>query len=367
MSELVENVVNDKPILEGMEKTRLDLVYTTFIPPTVSQKGKVLIIGDLHVSDRPSRRHKDYWGDCVDFLLEISNIIRNYGITHLVLLGDIVGRTTEKNLQHRDNLMALMKILQEWNQLTQGNVYLVEGNHDVGENLTDVQMLVTLGYFKRVKHFDVGNARFHISDYGNVHREIDFKEDGYNTVLAHADIKVEGETTWYPATSEEVELASLTNYKGVDLVVSGHIHNPSQKYVTTQIEGETVGLYYPGCGPRPIYDRNVWNQVFGLILTCDEGETQLDQYNFKLKEDIWAEVHTDDDGLDDEEQDLIAEIPTIDIERLGEILSEFNRYNMMGENDFKTQVKNLGGLDSEAVELALTIIEQVEQKFKTKR
>lgn len=86
--------------------------------------SKVLIIGDLHISDRFSGRHIDYLENCFDCLDMIEKSIVDNNITHLICLGDWIGiGLAEKNLKERSSLLRLIQVLQRWNKLLKGNVY----------------------------------------------------------------------------------------------------------------------------------------------------------------------------------------------------------------------------------------------------
>lgn len=329
------------------------LVETTTFRP--------LIIGDLHISDKYSGRHVDYFQDCVDFLNQITDEMKKNKVTHLFLTGDLIGRTTEKNLQERDTLMYFMKVLQVWNSLTNGNVYSARGNHDYAEVLTDFEMFVTLGLLKTAKHVDVGSARIHLIDYAEHKRAIEVDEDKYNLAIMHTNLQVEGVTTWFVGGRDGVELSSLENLYGVELVVAGHIHNPSIRTVTTSIRDKDISLFYPGCGTRPRYEPNIWNQAFGVLLETDAEDVKVGQVIFELKDGNTIFQSTHEDIREDEE---FSDAPMFDIEQLSEILQQLNDYNIMGEGDTKEQIIKFGGIDHDAVNLALEYLERVEAEMK---
>jgi predicted phosphodiesterase len=115
---------------------------------------RVLIVGDLHISDRFTGRHKDYLQNCFDCLDMIEKSIVENKVTHLICLGDWIGiGQAEKTLRKRSNLMRLLLVLKRWNDMLDGNVYSLKGNHDIGGNTTDFDLMVTLGYLKNVDKF----------------------------------------------------------------------------------------------------------------------------------------------------------------------------------------------------------------------
>lgn len=327
-------------------------------------KARGLVVADLHLSDKYSGRHVDYFRDCIEFLEKITETIKVYKITHLILTGDLFGRTTEKNLQSRDSLLYVMKVFQVWNQMTNGNVYSVLGNHDISHKLTDFQLLVSLGLLKRVPFVDVGAVRFHLIDYGDHKRAVDIDSSKYNVAVMHANLQIEGITTWFRGGNDGVELSSLDNLYGVDFVISGHIHNPSIRLVETSIKDKTVQLFYPGNGTRPKYERDLWDKCYGVILettATDDVNFKLVEYKLRPVEEVFQLTYED---VSTEEEESISDAPIIDIQQLSAILEELKNYNLLGESDYKTQIKKLGGIDKEAVDLALQYIEMVEGELK---
>lgn len=327
-------------------------------------KAKALILGDLHISDRYSGKHVDYWQNCVDVLNMLTKEIESGGYTHVYLLGDLVGMT-DKNMKTRDGLLYLMRVLQHWGNIVKGNLYSVRGNHDIGGKLTDFEMFVSLGLIKTVPFVDMGCLRMHLIDYGDEHREIsknDAYKNGYNIALMHYNLQVEGKTTWFRA-GDGVELSSLNNLAGVDIVVCGHIHNTAPGMVSTSIGNDTVNLFYPGCPTRPKWDKNIWNNAYGVIVTVDDdtNNVALDLHNFALKpaKEIFKT------SIDEADVAELEEDNGVDIGVLTSILEELSNYNIAnGVLDYKGKIRQLAGLDKDAADLAIQYIETVENDFK---
>lgn len=325
--------------------------------------GNALILGDLHISDRYSGRHTDYWQNCVDVLNMLTAEIEKGGYTHIFLLGDLVG-LTDKNMKTRDGLLYLMRTLQHWGDIVKGNLYSVRGNHDIGGKLTDFEMFVSLGLIKTAPYVDIGCLRMHLIDYGDERRVIERNTtytNGYDIALMHTNLQVEGKTTWFRA-GDGIELSSLNNLQGVDVVVCGHIHNTSPAMVQTSIGNDTVVLFYPGCPTRPKWDKNIWESTYGVVVNVDEetNNVGLDLHEFKLKPS--SEIFKS--SLDDVEVEELQEDSRVDIGVLTSILEELSNYNISnGVMDYKGKIKQLAGLDKEAADLAIEYIEKVENDF----
>lgn len=331
------------------------------IPHNETTKYVPLIIGDLHISDKYSGRHVDYLRDCIEFCKQITDEIVKRNVTHLFLTGDIFGRTTEKNLQYRETLLLMMQQFKQWNELTNGNVYSARGNHDYNDTLTDFEVFVSMGFIKTADYVDVGAIRFHLIDYGEHNREIDLDENLYNVAIMHTNLQIEGITTWFQGGNDGVELSSLENLYGVELVVAGHIHNPSVRLVTTSIRDKDISLFYPGNGTRPKYDVNIWNMCFGVMFETDGVDVNMATIEFKLRDGGEIFNKTYDEV---EEDEIITDEPMFDIEQLSEIMQQLNDYNLLGEGDYKSQIIKFGGVDKEAVDLALGYIDKVEGEMK---
>ena len=216
-------------------------------------KGKVLIFGDLHFSCVYQGQHKNYIYDCYNNMNLITEVVKREKPAWIIFLGDIIG-VNERNIRDHQFLMRVLLFFETLNNITDGNVYTVKGNHDCGD-FTDFDFLVGLGLIKNPEYLDYKGkdgveVRFHFVNYGQEHRKLDILSNASNVVLGHADYYVEGVTTWYSA-KQGIELSKLGNFCGVDLVISGHIHLPSSEILyTTLKDGKPVGLFYTGSPSR---------------------------------------------------------------------------------------------------------------------
>lgn len=347
---------------------------------------RALIIGDLHISDVYNGQHIDYLKNCVDCIDMITDKIKSKKITHLLLLGDLIGQN-EKNLKDRSTLLYMMKVLQQWNDLTKnnyieelnnlytngsigrdkykslmtamgiGNVYSVKGNHDIGRSMTDFELFESIGLIKVQDELDIGSVRYHFVHYGMEHRVLSVDESKYNIALVHNNIMIDGITTWYRG-GKGIEMSTLENMYGVALIVAGHIHDPSLRIVTGNIKDSEVGLFYPGNITRPRYENGLWESAFGVYFNITEDNMNLEQVVFKLKpmEEVFKKTF-DDINMDD-----LVETPVLNVEELSSILNELQTYSFIGNVDYKSQLVRLAGLDKDASDLAIKYIEEAENK-----
>lgn len=334
--------------------------------------SKVLVIGDLHFSDVYVGHHKDYWGNCMTVASKITETIKDKGITHLFLTGDIVGYK-EKNFKHRESLLMVMMILQKWNELTNGNVYSLVGNHDIGGNLTDFGVFESLGLLKTGKHLsktddnsipycDIEGLRVHMIDYGQENKPLSIStvSGGVNIGLAHADIQVDGKTTWWHRSNNYFELSTMTNWRGLDMIVAGHIHNPSQTMVSDSIDGSNVDLLYVGNPTRP-NKSDTWDSCWNIIFMVQGVNITMESVDMKLTphEELFNATTSD---IDMESIDVEAEISRV--EELAEILETLSTYKLDSNNDIESQIRRYGGVDSKATDLALEYLEKTKSNQK---
>lgn len=238
-----------------MGKRKMEIDEVEVRKGMVVKGKKVLVFADLHFSSQYEGKHKNYAYDCFDNMGKILDIVKKEKPDMIVILGDIIG-VRERNISDRQFLMRVVIFFGMLFNLTNGNVYVVRGNHDTGD-FSDFDFISGLGYFKNPKYVDFvceGNKeiRFHFVNYGDERKSLEIEKEGAsNVVFGHADYYIDGVTTWYSAKQGRVELKTLDNFCGVDLVFSGHIHTPSKEFLYTNLpDGEVIGLFYPGSCSR---------------------------------------------------------------------------------------------------------------------
>ena len=223
--------------------------------------GSILVFGDLHLSAIYEGTHVNYLQECYENLDTILGLVKEKKPSAVIFTGDIVG-VNERNIKDHQFLMRVIMFFGMLYNLTKGNVYSVKGNHDLGE-FTDFDFLIGLGYLKNPSYLDYyGNKgdntpeiRFHFVNYGEESYPLELayveEECTSNIVIGHADFYIDGVTNWYSSKNNRVELKALSNFLGVDMVISGHIHNPSDEMLyATMSDGNSIGLFYLGSPSR---------------------------------------------------------------------------------------------------------------------
>lgn len=328
--------------------------------------GEVQIYGDMHFSCIYEGQHKDYIVECYKNMDNIVEKVKKGKASAVIFLGDIIG-VNERNIRDRQFLMRLFLFFKTLNDLTDGNVYAVKGNHDKGD-FSDFDFFLGISMIKNPNYLDYYGClkkdykgsktdnlevRFHFVNYGEESRELSMVVDGgySNVVLGHADYLIDGVTNWYQHKGG-VSLARLSNFAGVDLVVSGHIHNPSEEILTTTIKGEyPIGLFYTG---SPARTSERYNDCWYLKFEFDGESTKYDAELFGLepadvvfypKEDIL-------NGVDSDEKDLSRES-----ESLTNIVREIME-GRMTNGDLFAQVRAVPGANEEVKNIACSYLQR---------
>lgn len=322
--------------------------------------AKVGMIGDLHISDRQVGKYEDYFSACKEICEKITDLIVAEKLTHLFIAGDLVG-TSENTMKTHAGRLWLFQLFAQWNTLLKGNVYSLRGNHDSGASTTEFDLLYGAMLIKKATEVDCGAFRIHLLDYGDDNRTLNFDTtvERVNVAFMHTHLTVENKTNFIPYKGG-TELSDMRNLKGCDVVVCGHIHNPSLGYLTTSIEDMPVSLMYLGCPTRPAAS-DKWDKTSMLILETVEENGITNTYqkiatlNLRPKSELLKETiaEADIEGLEAEEN-------IVNIEDLERILSDLNNFQI-GTGTYKEQLVRLAGLNKPAADLAIQYIEKAEQ------
>ena len=319
--------------------------------------GELQIYGDLHLSCIYEGQHKNYTEECYFNMAKIISRVKERKASAVFFLGDVLG-VNERNTRDRQFLMRLYLFFETLNNLTNGNVFVVKGNHDMGD-FSDFDFFVGIGLIKNPSYVDYYGSednlevRFHIVNYGEENRELNMQvDDGYsNVVLGHADYIIDGVTNWYQHKGG-VNLSRLVNFAGVDLVISGHIHNPSDEILTTTIKGEyPIGLFYTG-SPSRTAER--FDDCWYMRFEFDGESTKYDADLFGLQpasEVFYPKEDIINEGEEDE----------VELARESESLTNIVKEIMEGRmtnGDLFSQVRAVPGASDEVKDIACSYLQK---------
>lgn len=310
--------------------------------------GTVIAFGDLHLSAVYSGSHKNYIYECYYNMNRIEEICKEENPSCIFLLGDIIG-VNEKTIKDHQFLMRVLAFFEKLNSFTNNNVYAVKGNHDISD-FSDFDLLLGLRLIKNPKYVDYVvdgslQARFHLVNYGKEYEKLAITsgdEGASNVVFGHNNYYIPGVTNWY-SDRKAIELSTLRNMKYVDVIISGHIHNPSAEMLYGSVEGESVGIFYLG-SPSRVQERikDCWYATF-----IHDTEEDVTNYNVKyfgllpLEEIFYEEEEKTEDEVEKEEKKA----------RLEEMVKEIIESRLSGGNLYN-QIDSVKGFSEKAKNIA---------------
>lgn len=317
----------------------------------------VLVFGDMHISSTFQGQHRDYQKECLDNMDSIVEKVKKHKPCAVFFLGDLIG-VKEVNVRSREFLLEVILFFKKLNHLTNGNVYSVKGNHDFG-SMSDFDFLVGLGLIKNCDDVDLvvddggkekKEVRFHIVNYGDFTRKLNFEGDEgcSHVVLAHQDFHIEGAEDWYKTTKERLDIDKMKNFRGVDLVLSGHIHAPSSEILYGQ---EGIGLFYLG-SPARVTER--YDDCWYVLFSYDDVEksTNYHALSFGLEpaRDVFYPLEDFKEELTEEELFELEEQEAKN-KRLKDIVNEIIEGRLTEGNLFE-QIKKVPFAEDKVKELA---------------
>lgn len=332
--------------------------------------GKILIIGDLHLSAKFSGKHRDYAYECFWNLERIVELVKQEKASAVIFLGDLIG-VNEKNIGDHQFLMRVITYFNMLNNATNGNVYSVKGNHDMGQ-FTDFDLLTGIGYIKNPRYInyygrksgavmdDGLEVRFHLVNYGDEdsHLKLAGEDDNAsNVILGHNEYYIEGVTNWY-SKGKNVELAQLSNFIGVDLVISGHIHTPSDEILYTTLKnGQSIGLFYTGA-PGRVSERfdDCWYLTFEYCKNSDSEDwfTEYESKYFGLQPA--SEVFYPNESFVDDVDEVVDE-EKAKSDALTDIVKEIME-GRITSGDLNHQIDIVPGVSDEVKQIAKDYLEK---------
>ena len=317
--------------------------------------GKVLVYGDLHLSSTYEGQHINYLEECYSNMEKIVSETKKVKASAVIFLGDLIG-VKERNIHDRRMLKEVLSFFITLNGLTNRNVYSVRGNHDTGD-YPDFDLLLGLGLLKNPTYIDYEGdsgveVRFHIVNYGYEKKLIHLNDSCSNVILCHNDIQIPGVTTWYK-TKEGIILANQNNWAGADMVLAGHIHNPSTQTVQIGVgeEKTPISLFYPG-SPSRTAER--FDDCFYIMFEYNKSinTTEFDAKLFGLKKASEVFYPKEKFITDDEKSDEVRQS-----ESLKSIVSEIMGSRVMS-GDLFHQIEIMPGASERARNIACEYLQR---------
>ena len=319
---------------------------------------KIVKIGDLHYDDVYQGRHVSYWENVMDVTERIRAVIATEKPDLVIYMGDLIGvRRGVATLRDRNALLYLIKFLKE-----HPNVVVLKGNHDYGE-VSDYEFLAEIGAFKssrqinnivELSHPNASKPVYvHCIDYGQEYEPITIQENGYNVGAVHNEFYVQGKE--FAITSKgAIELTTMKNFFGLDLIASGHIHEPSALIDFNFQDGFDSAFVNLGCPTRPKHNE-MYDHTWYLVLEFQEAEEGVLDLGFRL-EALTLKPYNQvfrpkEDFLEELEEDDMDDFTGVQKGKLAEILGSLVTTNM-GSDDFFSQIDNILVASPESKDMA---------------
>jgi len=224
--------------------------------------AKYFVTGDDHYSSNNRGNHKDYSYETLYYARKKLDIAKERGITHWISTGDFTyGRFNR--LEYR---IEVEKILQEQRNLTNGNHYMIKGNHDISnKGMTEYEYYLDKGMFKSGTNITVGNCNINMVDHGK-HETTDviIEEGKTNLLFTHGCFTFN--TSNYFKNFNPIILDNFEKWFGIDMIISGHIHTRTivDGVMYKGNRGKKLLIDYLPCLSRPEY-KNGDNEEIGYV------------------------------------------------------------------------------------------------------
>lgn len=245
---------------------------------------RVGIYGDLHLYSENYGSHRDYASESIDLMQNITKLVQDNGVTHLIGLGDF-SFGNFKRLRYRK---AIEEELIKQHELTNGNRWEMMGNHDkLAKDLSERDYYIEKGLLRPSENITLGKWHITMVDYDKASEvDVNFSdnEEDINVILAHDYYKFVG--TALPNYGEAHELDYMDKWFGADFLICGHIHK-CMKFTGSIMNGEfskKCCVHYPGCAMRPAYTKDHMDDKvdFVLLTQYTDGTTEYNFIEIKL-------------------------------------------------------------------------------------
>lgn len=290
-----------------------------------------VFFGDLHLFDGKVASHVNYEKECLTIMDEMytgcieikEKCCAKDEPFYVYFSGDLSGALAAKRFMTLSFRSEVCKWLLRLNDITDGNLYSIRGNHDYSAtDMTELVFFETLGLIKILDQIDVPFDKVRITgfDYGAYDREFELHDEYLNIALTHNNFAFNDiNMGFYKGNYIYVE--DIKPLNKVDVIFAGHIHNPTSFYVKEIYEGKPIKLMYLGSPTRPANEANMWDSVnIGIV---QKGEVTAFTFELMEKESIFNLTAIDDDN---ELKKLVADRKDIE-ESMKEIINNLLDYN----------------------------------------
>lgn len=236
--------------------------------------ARILFEGDNHLCSKHYGSHIDYPQESLHYYKKITDLAEKIGATHIIGLGDFTyGKFG--TLEYR---MAVENEIRRRNDITQHNYYMVKGNHDSSSTgMTEYEYYTLKGDIRPSTDLEFIGSKIFMIDYGDwENKEID-TIDGNNIIATHGYFVFNGCTM--PPYGNAITLNNFERWKGVQLILCGHIHNEHiiKGVISDNETGNNTLVHYLPCLARPSYTPGLMPEVgtVDILEIYEDGDTNF--------------------------------------------------------------------------------------------
>ena len=250
----------------------------------MSDLARIAIYGDIHLCSKNYGGHRDYPNESLRYFTKITEIAEENQVTHIIGCGDLTfGRFN--TLEYR---LEVEKLLTRQYQLTNGNRYELQGNHDIASyGKTERDFYIDKGWIKPSENLTIGNYNIMMVDYGKTDTtsiNIIDSPEYVNIAIAHDYYKFKD--TKLPNFGSAIELDNYDKWYGLDLLICGHVHK-QMVFKGNVIKGDNkheLTVHYPGCATRPAFREGMMDKTGQVVLLTitEDGKLLYDVKEFDL-------------------------------------------------------------------------------------
>ena len=244
--------------------------------------AKILIEGDKHFCSKNHGGHRDYPSETLYYARLVSELIKSEGVTHYINAGDFTYGRFDR-LEYR---AEVDKILRDMSSQLNGNVWFLKGNHDSASyGTTEFEYYAASGWFKTSETLDFalgttgGGLHLEMKDFGD-YSQFNEVPGAINLLVTHGFFTFDQEKR---IMKPNTIMAEHEPWKGIDMLVCGHIHTESFER-GHGFAGKDVAMHYLPCLSRPEYIRNGM-QAEGsvdIFTVYDDGSVNMEQRAIKM-------------------------------------------------------------------------------------
>lgn len=243
--------------------------------------NKLLAEGDMHIEDIYRGQHVNYQENSYWCMQNTLDLIKQEKPDLYVNTGDFIG--VRNNVARLEDRVMLRRTAQ-WLEDMKIPRIINTGNHDMfgNDHTNDYLLLSSLRYFYTPDQIadDNGNVvrlvseyldedgkpfeiYVHFVKYGDEFKKLNPVKDAVNVAITHNDFKVGALS--YTQNPDAIDLVEHEPFFGMDVIVNGHIHNPSSRETFKTRNGMDCTFINVGSKARPKRSED-YNKVFYVIV-----------------------------------------------------------------------------------------------------